>query len=322
MARSVLVTGGAGFIGSHAVLALLEAGHRVVTVDNLSNGHREAVLGGDFEQLDLLDADALDAVFERYRPEAVMHFAGAIEVGESVRDPLKYFRVNVGGSLNLLAAMARHGPQAIVFSSTAAVFGAPARVPIEEDDAKAPINPYGMSKLMVERVLAELARANGLKACALRYFNAAGADPAGRLAERHEPETHLIPLVLQAAAGRRPGIAVFGTDYDTPDGSCVRDYVHVSDLADAHLLALEALFAGRARPAYNLGNGEGYSVRQVIETARQVTGRAIAVSEAARRPGDPARLVASNRLALSELGWQPKRRLLPEIIEDAWRAMR
>ncbi|MBM3492396.1 MAG: UDP-glucose 4-epimerase GalE [Alphaproteobacteria bacterium] len=293
MARRILVTGGAGYIGSHAVLALLEAGHQVLTVDNLSNGHRDAVLGGEFTEVDLLDVAALDHAFGSFRPDAVLHFAGAIEVGESMRDPLKYFRINVGGSLNLLAAMRRHGTEAIVFSSTAAVFGTPVRVPIEEADAKAPINPYGESKLMVERVLGELARAHGLKACALRYLNAAGADPSGRLAERHEPESHLIPLVLRTAAGSRLEIAIFGTDYDTPDGTCLRDYVHVSDLIEAHLLALDALFAGRSRPAYNLGNGEGYSVRQVIETARRVTGWAIPAREAARRPGDPAREAAA-----------------------------
>ena len=257
---NILVVGGAGYIGSHMVKLLGQRGCAVTTLDDLSSGHRDAVLTGDFVQGDMADTELLRGLFARRRFDAVMHFASFIEVGESVRLPAKYYRNNVSNTLNLLECMQAAGVEQFIFSSTAAIFGTPQRVPIDETHPTNPINPYGRSKLMVEHMLADLARAHGLRSVCLRYFNAAGADPDGQLGERHNPETHLIPLVLQAASGRRPFMSVFGTDYDTPDGTCIRDYVHVADLCEAHWLALQSLAQGAGSQAYNLGNGDGFSV--------------------------------------------------------------
>ena len=314
----ILVVGGAGYIGSHMVCMLLEAGHEVVIFDNLSTGHRDAVLGGVFVYGDLADPVALDGVFAQHRPEAVMHFASSIQVGESVLRPDLYYRNNFANTLNLLDAMVAHRVGHFIFSSTAAVFGEPDVVPIDEQHPQRPLNPYGRSKWMVEQVLADYDRAFGLKSVCLRYFNAAGADPHGRLGERHDPETHLIPLVLQAASGRRASIRVFGRDYDTPDGTCIRDYIHIVDLCTAHALALEHLAAGGESGRFNLGNGTGFSVQQVIDCVRQVTGVPILVEEGARREGDPARLVADATLARTVLGWTPVFPELHTIVTHAW----
>jgi UDP-arabinose 4-epimerase len=309
----VLVTGGAGYVGSHACKALARAGHRPVVYDSLVTGHRDLVRWGPLEEGDLLDAARLDAVFAACRPEAVLHFAALSIVGESVREPERYRRNNVEGSEALIAAMGRHGVRRLVFSSTAAVYGVPRSVPIAEDALLAPVNPYGETKLAVERALA----ASGLAWTALRYFNAAGADPDGEAGEHHEPETHLIPLVLDVALGRRASIAIFGDDYPTPDGTCLRDYIHVSDLADAHVRALDRLLSGGASGAFNLGTGIGTSVREVIETVRAVTGQPIAVETAPRRAGDPPALVCANGTAARTLGWSP-RRGIAEQVRDAW----
>lgn len=317
--KNILVVGGAGYIGSHMVWLLGQRGLQVVVLDNLSAGHRDAVLHGELVEGDMADRALLDRVLSARPFDAVMHFASSIQVGESVADPAKYYVNNVARTLALLEAMRAHGVRQFVFSSTAAVFGEPLRVPIGEDHPCAPINPYGRTKWMVEQVLADYAAAYGLRSVSLRYFNAAGAHPLGLLGERHEPETHLIPLALQAAAGRRAHVSVFGRDYDTPDGTCIRDYVHVMDLAEAHWLALQHLAAGGAGGAFNLGNGDGYSVQQVIDAAQQVTGREITVQEGPRRPGDPARLVADAARARSVLGWQPRRADLQTIVADAWR---
>jgi len=315
---TLLIVGGAGYIGSHMVKALLDRGQHMVTLDNLCGGYRDAVLGGDFIHGDIADASLLDAVFRKHRIDGVMHFASFIQVGESVRDPAKYYRNNVSNTLNLLDAMVAHKVSRFVFSSTAAIFGEPERTPIDETHPVKPINPYGASKAMVERSLADYDAAYGLKSVCLRYFNAAGADPSGLLGERHEPETHLLPLVLQTAAGRRKAITVFGRDYDTPDGTCIRDYIHVVDLCEAHVLAMERLRRGAGSAAYNLGNGSGYSVQQVIDTARAVTQRPIHVAEGARRAGDPARLVADASRAHAELGWRPRYPELDTIVAHAW----
>lgn len=315
----ILVVGGAGYIGSHMVKHLLGAGCRVTTLDNLSTGYRDAVVGGAFVLEDLAHAQAMDELFHASRFDAVMHFASFIQVGESVVQPAKYYQNNVTNTLNLLNAMLKHRVKHFIFSSTAAVYGEPQYVPIDEDHPKAPINPYGKSKWMVEQMLQDYGRAYGLKSIALRYFNAAGADPDGELGERHEPETHLIPLVLQAASGRRQRISVYGRDYDTPDGTCIRDYIHVQDLCEAHWLALQRLLDGADSAAYNLGNGQGFSVQQVIDTARAVTGRDFEVVYEARRAGDPARLVADATRAQTDLRWQASRFDLKIIIEDVWR---
>ena len=316
--KKILVVGGAGYIGSHMVKKLHLADYDVVTLDNLSNGYRDAIRYGRFEEGDLANPEQLDTLFKSQAFDGVMHFASYIQVGESVREPSKYYRNNVINTQNLLDTMVRHKVNAFIFSSTAAIFGEPEYVPIDEHHAKKPINPYGRSKLMVEQMLADYDTAYGLKSVCLRYFNAAGADPDGELGERHEPETHLIPLVLQAASGRRESITVFGDDYDTPDGTCIRDYVHVNDLCDAHLLALEHLLAGNDSRAYNLGNGMGYSIREVLDTARAVTGRDISEVYGERRAGDPARLVANSQHIVEELGWKPKFADLQEIIRHAW----
>jgi UDP-glucose 4-epimerase len=314
----ILVAGGAGYIGSHMNRLLLEAGHGTTVLDDLSNGWRDAVRGGRFVRGDLGDRGLLERVFEAGRFDAVMHFASCIQVGESVTDPAKYYRNNVSNTTNLLDAMTRHGVLRLIFSSTAAVFGEPRAPRLTEDSATSPSSPYGRSKLMVEQILGDYDRAYGLRHSSLRYFNAAGADPDGTLGERHEPETHLIPLALRAAAGTRGALGIFGADYDTPDGTCVRDYVHVADLCRAHLLALQRLADGGASRAYNLGNGDGYSVAQVIETVRRVTGRPVPVTYAPRREGDSARLVADATRARQELDWQPQFAALETIISHAW----
>lgn len=315
---NILVVGGAGYIGSHMVKLLGERGCAVTTLDDLSSGHRDAVLTGDLVQGDMADTELLRSLFARRKYDAVMHFASFIEVGESVREPAKYYRNNVANTLALLAAMREAGVDRFIFSSTAAIFGTPQYVPIDERHPRAPINPYGRTKNMVEDVLGDYERAYGLRSVCLRYFNAAGADPEGKLGERHEPESHLIPLALQAASGRRAGLSVYGTDYDTPDGTCIRDYVHVSDLCEAHWLALESLRAGAGSQAYNLGNGNGFSVLEVIETAKKVTGVDFAVKHEARRAGDPPRLVADSSAIKAKLGWSPRYADLDTIIAHAW----
>ena len=315
----VLVVGGAGYIGSHMVKSLLQRDCQVTVLDNLSAGYRDAVKGGRFVLGDLGELDVLEEVFRAGQFDGVMHFASHIQVGESVREPARYYRNNVFKTQHLLDVMVAHRLRCFIFSSTAAIFGEPARIPIDEDHPRNPINPYGRGKWMVEQMLADYDVAYGLKSVSLRYFNAAGADPQGELGERHEPETHLIPLVLRAAAGRLPQVTVFGTDYATPDGTCIRDYVHVTDLCEAHWLALRRLREGGNSVAYNLGNGNGFSVREVIETARAVTGRDIPVVYGERRPGDPARLVADSRRARAELAWGPRYADLATIIAHAWR---
>jgi len=314
----ILVVGGAGYIGSHMVVLLLDEGVDVTTLDNLTGGYRDAVLGGGFIEGDLTDIDLLDSVFNQNNFDAVMHFASFIEVGESIHSPAKYYRNNVTNTQNLLDAMVKHDVKHFIFSSTAAIFGEPQYVPIDEKHAMQPINPYGRTKLMVEQMLGDYDRAYGLKSVSLRYFNAAGADPETRIGERHVPETHLIPLVLQAASGRRESISIYGEDYDTPDGTCIRDYIHICDLCDAHLLAIKALKSKNESAAYNLGNGNGFSVKEVIDTATKVSGVEIPVQIGERREGDPARLVADASLAQRELSWHPQFRNLESIIQHAW----
>jgi UDP-glucose 4-epimerase len=316
--KKILVIGGAGYIGSHMVKLLGQQGCSVTTLDDLSGGHRDAVVYGDFVQGNFGDRAVLDGVLSKGF-DAVMHFASFIQVGESVQHPDKYYRNNVSYTLGLLDAMRAHGVDKFIFSSTAATFGDPQYTPMDERHPQQPINPYGRTKLMVEQALADYESAYGFKSVCLRYFNAAGADPEGQSGERHDPETHLIPLVLQAASGRRPSISVFGRDYDTPDGTCIRDYVHIQDLCSAHWLALQSLMNGADSQAYNLGNGNGFSVQEVIDTAEQVTGRKIPVVNGPRRDGDPARLVADSRLAREKLGWQPQYADLSTIIEHAWK---
>jgi UDP-glucose 4-epimerase len=313
----VLVTGGAGYIGSHMVQLLLETGAEVTVLDDLSTGHADAVRGGKFVRGDIADAASTKDLLQQGRIEAVIHFAAASLVGESVADPLKYYTRNVGGTTALLRAMRDAKVGKIVFSSTAAVYGNPQRSPIDEAHPTQPVNPYGSTKLAVERMLAECSAAYGLRAASLRYFNAAGADPGHGLGERHDPETHLIPLVLRAAAGKG-SVSVFGDDYATRDGTCVRDYIHVSDLCDAHLRALEWLEGGARYDCFNLGNGDGATVLEVIEAARRVTGREIKINKAQRRPGDPASLVADATKARRVLGWQPVHTDIEAIVRDAW----
>jgi UDP-glucose 4-epimerase len=314
----ILVVGGAGYIGSHMVKRLGQLGCRVTTLDNLSSGHRNAVLCGEFVQGDLADKALLAQLLQPGRFDAVMHFASFIQVGESVQQPAMYYENNVANTLHLLDAMRTAGVNRFIFSSTAATFGEPQYTPIDERHPQVPINPYGRSKLMIEQVLEDYDRAYGLKSVCLRYFNAAGADPEGELGERHAPETHLIPLVLQAASGRRPFISVFGRDYDTPDGTCIRDYIHINDLCEAHWLALQSLVQGAGSQRYNLGNGNGFSVQEVIDAARRVTGKPIEVRDAPRRDGDPERLVADATLARQKLGWQPQFADLDTMVQHAW----
>ena len=316
---NILVTGGAGYIGSHACKALAEAGYTPVSYDNLVYGHRWAVRWGPLEEGDINDRARLDVVLAQYQPAAVMHFAAYAYVGESVQEPGKYYRNNVAGTLTLLEALRDHSISRIIFSSTCATYGVPERTPIGEQHPLRPINPYGASKLMIERMLTDFDTAHGLKSIALRYFNAAGADPDAEIGEAHDPETHLIPLVLDAAAGMRPAITIHGDDYATPDGTCIRDYIHVTDLAQAHVLALQALERGAESTVYNLGNGQGFSVRQVIDRAEADTGKPIPVAIGPRRPGDPPRLVGDATRIRRDLGWQPQYADLDTILSTAWR---
>jgi UDP-glucose 4-epimerase len=314
----ILVIGGAGYIGSHMVKLLHRWGFGVVVLDDLSGGFRDSVRNAELIISPVADSNLLNSLFARHQFSAVMHFASFIQVGESVKEPDKYYANNLVSTLTLLDAMRKADISCFIFSSTAAVYGNPDYVPIDENHSKLPINPYGRSKWMVEQVLQDYDIAYGLKSICLRYFNAAGADPEGELGERHVPETHLIPLVLQTTSGRRKYISIFGSDYDTPDGTCIRDYIHVSDLCDAHLLALQHLLNGSKSARFNLGNGQGFSVMEVIETARRVTGYEIAVRHEPRRMGDPPRLVADSRLVREVLGWKPQRADLATIIADAW----
>jgi UDP-arabinose 4-epimerase len=313
----VLVTGVAGYIGSHACKALARAGYLPIAYDNLVFGHEWAVKWGPLERGDIADRARLDQVIAQHRPSAIMHFAAFAYVGESVTDPGKYYRNNVAGSLTLLEAARDSGIGQFVFSSTCATYGTPDRVPISEDAPQRPINPYGASKLMIERMLTDFGAAHGLRSIALRYFNAAGADPDGEIGEAHDPETHLIPLVLDAASGRRSHVTIFGSDYDTPDGTCIRDYVHVSDLADAHVKALQSLEGGASSNVYNLGTGDGFSIREVIQIAERITTLGVPVIIGGRRAGDPSVLVSEADKARAELGWLPHLPL-PEMIRSAW----
>jgi len=315
---TVLVTGGAGYIGSHACQALSSAGYRPVVVDNLIYGHAWAVKWGPLERGDIGDRAFIDEVLERYRPAAVMHFAAFAYVGESVTDPGKYYRNNVAASLTLLEAVRDHGIQSIVFSSTCATYGIPSKVPIPETAPQNPINSYGASKLMVERMLRDFGTAHGLRSISLRYFNAAGADPAGNIGELHIPETHLIPLALDAAAGIGPSLTVFGDDYDTADGTCRRDYIHVTDLAEAHVLALDRLLQGSSTDAFNLGTGCGVSVLELIIAVERITGRKVPYTVGPRRDGDPPELVSDGVRATRALGWKPRLSDMDTIVGTAW----
>ncbi|MBE6970325.1 MAG: UDP-glucose 4-epimerase GalE [Ruminococcaceae bacterium] len=315
--KTILVAGGAGYIGSHMVALLVREGYEVLVADNLCTGHAAAVKGAKLLVGDVRDGAFLDEVFSRHKIDGVINFAAFSLVGESVTNPLKYYGNNVAGAQSLLEAMVRHGVDKIVFSSTAATYGEPEKQPIEETDRTEPTNPYGASKLAIEGMLKWCGKAYGIRYAALRYFNAAGADTAAEIGEDHHPESHLIPIVLQVALGKRERVGIFGDDYPTPDGTCVRDYIHVQDLARAHLLALEYLDRGGESGAFNLGSGTGYSVREIIETARTVTGRPIPAAVEPRRAGDPSVLIASNAKAQEVLGWQPERSL-EQIVSDAW----
>ncbi|ADI01048.1 UDP-glucose 4-epimerase [Syntrophothermus lipocalidus DSM 12680] len=315
----ILVTGGAGYIGSHVVKALGQAGYDVVVYDNLSTGHEWAVLYGKLIRGDVRDQEALDKVFKQHSIDAVMHFAAHIVVPESVRQPLKYYLNNVTGSLSLLEAMKRNGLRKFIFSSSAAVYGIPDKIPITEENRLDPINPYGQTKAVVEKVLADMAYAQDLDYVALRYFNVAGADPQARIGEGKEDATHIITMCVRTAAGLRPCLEIFGTDYPTPDGTCIRDYIHVDDLAHAHLLALEHLLAGGKSRVYNCGYSRGYSVLQVVEAAKKVTGVDFPVKYSGRREGDPPALVADATKLQAELGFTPRYDNLDHIIETAWR---
>jgi len=316
--NTVLVTGGAGYIGSHACKALAAAGYLPVTYDSLITGYKEAVKWGPLEVGDTKDRTRLAAVIEKYAPSAVMHFAAFIAVGESVAEPGKYYDNNIFGSLCLLEAMRNHGLDKIVFSSTAAVFGNPTTPTITESHARNPINPYGFSKYAVEIMLNDYAIAHNIRSVALRYFNAAGADPEGEIGEGHDPETHLIPIVLEAAGGRRDKVMIFGDDYPTPDGTCIRDYIHVCDLADAHVRALSYMDSNDGAAAFNLGNGNGFSVKEIVDMARRVTGREVRTEIAPPRDGDSAILVADYSLAAEKLGWQPKYTSVEDQVSHAW----
>jgi UDP-glucose 4-epimerase len=317
--KIVLVTGGAGFIGSHACKALSLAGYVPVTLDNLSTGWSDAVKFGPFERVDLMDQEKLKEIFHRYKPFAVMHFAALSQVGESVKNPSKYWRNNVLGSLNLIEASLKSGCDKFVFSSTCASYGDQDNVLLDENTPQHPNNAYGASKRAVEEILHQISVSSGMRHVIFRYFNVAGADPDGDIGEFHQPETHLIPLILDAIDGRRETITVFGTDYDTLDGTCIRDYVHVCDLVDAHVLGLKWLETGGSNRIYNLGTGIGFSVREVIEHAEVITNCHVPVVEGARRPGDCTKLVSGSELAFNELGWEPKRSTLNLMVADAWR---
>jgi UDP-glucose 4-epimerase len=314
----ILVVGGAGYIGSHMCKLLRQSGEPHLILDNFEQGHREAVGDSQWVQGDLRKEEDLERVFSEHDIDLVMHFAAYISVGESVREPGKYWENNTSGVLKLLEAMRRHGVDKFVFSSTAAIFGEPQYVPIDEEHPKNPTSPYGDSKYAVERMLTAYDIGHGLRSVSLRYFNAAGADPEGELGEDHHPEEHLIPLIILAAMGKRQGIKIFGTDYDTPDGTCVRDYIHILDLAEAHLLAIRHLRDGGDTRQYNLGNGQGFSVRQVIETVERVVGKEIPKEEAPRRPGDPGTLIASSEKIRRDWGWQPRYPELDTIVRHAW----
>jgi UDP-glucose 4-epimerase len=318
--RTVLVVGGAGYIGSQMVATLLEAGHVPLILDNFSTGHRDLLAPGVAHYEGRCgDAALLGRIFSEHSVDAVMHFAASSLVGESVTDPIKYYRNNVSETVELLAAMIEHRVGRFILSSTAAVYGEPVQVPIDETHPTQPTNPYGTTKAALERLLAEVSRAHGLQFVSLRYFNAAGAHPSGRIGERHDPETHLIPILLQVALGQRKQAQVYGLDWPTRDGSCIRDYVHVCDLAAAHLAALEALFVGAPNAIYNLGTGQGCSVLEVLESVRRITGHPIPVEVSARRPGDPAVLVASSDKIQRELGWKPRFASIDDIVTSAWR---
>lgn len=317
MSKTVLVVGGAGYIGAHTCLLLAERGYLPVAFDNLSNGHSEFVQWGPLEVGDIRDRQRLDEVFAQYQPDAVLHFAALIEVGESVKDPVAFYDNNVVGTLTLLAASMAAGVEAFVFSSTCATYGLPDQVPMDESHKQAPINPYGRTKLIVEQALADYGAYKGLRSVMLRYFNAAGADAEGRIGEWHSPETHAIPLAIDAALGRRHSFKIFGSDYDTRDGTCVRDYIHVLDLADAHVRAVDYLLEGGETVALNLGTGTGTTVRELVDAIASVTGREFPVELADRRPGDSTSLVANNEKARQVLGWQPVRDL-DEIVRSAW----
>lgn len=316
--KMVIVTGGAGYVGAHACKALKREGYNVVVFDNFGCGHRDFIKWGEYLEGDLLDVNSIDSVFKKYRPDAVMHFAAYAYVGESVEDPSKYYRNNVVGTLNLLDAMKAKGVKYFIFSSTCAVYGVPEVIPLKEDHHLMPINPYGATKAVIERMLNDFDVAYGIKSVSLRYFNAAAADPDCEIGEDHTPETHLIPLVLDAASGRRPHITIFGTDYETPDSTCIRDYVHVADLADVHVKALEYLLSGGKTDVFNIGSGKGYSVREVIEAAKHITGKQIPVMEGARRPGDPPALVSSSEKAEKVFSWKPRYNNIEVIIKHAW----
>ncbi|TDX59247.1 UDP-glucose 4-epimerase GalE [Orenia marismortui] len=315
--KTILVVGGAGYIGSHQVKLLDQRGYDVVVYDNLSTGYRDLITVDNFEEGDLADKNRLGEVFSKYQIDAVMHFAAFSQVGESVKDPAKYYRNNVTNVINLLDIMLEYSVKNFIFSSTAAVYGEPEEIPIKESQAKAPINPYGRSKLMVEEILKDYDRAYGLKYTCFRYFNASGADDSGRIGEKHDPETHLIPLILQTLLGERDEIYIFGTDYDTKDGSCIRDFVHVNDLADAHIKGLERLFEGGSSEVFNLGSGAGYSVKEIIDEAKEITGVDFKVVEGERRDGDPAILIADSSKVKQVLKWEPKY-TLNDIIRTAW----
>ena len=316
----LLVLGGAGYIGSHTALELIKNGHEVIVVDNLVTGYEKAIPDkAVFYQGDIRNFDFLDNLFKTEKIDAVIHFAAYSLVGESVTNPLKYYDNNLYGTKVLLEAMIKNNVNKIVFSSTAATYGEPENIPILESDRTCPTNPYGETKLAMEKMFHWASKAHGLSYVSLRYFNACGADATGQIGEAHNPESHLIPLVLQVPNGKRESVSIYGTDYDTPDGTCIRDYIHVTDLAEAHILAVEYLANGGESDIFNLGNGVGYSVREVIETARNVTGHPIPATEVPRRAGDPARLVASGEKAKRVLGWEPKIKRLDEIIASAWK---
>ncbi|WP_417256342.1 UDP-glucose 4-epimerase GalE [Celeribacter halophilus] len=319
MTKFVIVTGGAGYIGSHACKALRAAGYEPVTFDNLSTGWEDAVKFGPFEKGDLLDRARLDEVFAKYNPVAVMHFAAFSQVGESMKDPAKYWRNNVIGSLTLIEAAVAAGCMNFVFSSTCATYGDQDNVVLDEESVQMPINSYGASKRAIEDILENFEQAFGLNSVIFRYFNVAGGDPEAEVGEFHQPETHLIPLMLDAIAGKRDALTIFGTDYDTPDGTCIRDYVHVCDLVDAHVLGLKWLEDGKGSRVFNLGTGKGFSVREVIDHSRAVTNMEVPYVEGDRRPGDCTKLVSGSERAIKELGWSPDRSNLTEMIGDAWR---
>lgn len=318
MAGTVLVTGGAGYIGSHACKVLARAGYTPVTFDNLVTGWEAAVKFGPFEKGDLLDRARLDQVFAKHQPKAVMHFAALSQVGESMKDPGSYWRNNVSGSLNLIEAAVAAGCLDFVFSSTCATYGEQDGVTLDEDCPQAPINAYGASKRAIEDMLKDFGAAHGLRSVIFRYFNVAGADPESEVGEFHQPETHLVPLILDTISGKRPALTVFGEDYPTPDGTCIRDYVHVMDLVEAHVLGLKWLEQGKGSRVFNLGTGKGFSVREVLDHARAVTNREVPVISGPRRAGDCTRLVSGSVRAAEDLGWQPLRSNLPQMIRDAW----